>query len=316
MTVPASSLFPSANAPELFRTDVQHGTFREVATVGCQRWRDGRHSFLRRRDGGFDADRYEVHPLDEATAKAYVLTHHYSKTYPAAQHRFGLFLRADQLELVGVAVFSVPTQRAVLTNVFPDLDYGTACELGRLVLEGPPAHRGGHGIPGGVRAPANAESWFVTRCLHELAQRGVQGVVSFADPVPRRRDDGTVLLPGHVGTVYAACNFTYTGRGTARRIIVLPDGTTLNDRSVQKVRAQDRGHAYVEQRLIALGAAVPRTGENMTGWLRDALETIGAQRLAHRGNHRYAVTLGTTRTARRAVRMILPPLPHPKQPDC
>jgi hypothetical protein len=315
-----------------------HDVFAEypVVSQACQRWRDGRHSFVRTSDGGFDPAVFEVEPLDEGTAKAYCSTHHYSGSYPAAMHRFGLYRldpppappgwagpwRDDGAALVGVAVFSVPASKAVITNVFPDLDYSTGCELGRLVLESPE--------PGEmVRAPANAESWFVARCFGELSARGVRGVVSFADPVPRHNlVTGTVVKPGHVGIVYQALGqpgrpdgsvagggwFRYTGRGTARHVVMLPDGQAISDRALQKVRGQERGHDYVERRLVALGAAAPQPCQNMAAWLTGALDDVGARRVAHRGNHRFVATLGSRRE-RRQVRVAMPALPYPKAPD-
>ncbi|MDO0929927.1 hypothetical protein QQY24_33040 [Streptomyces sp. TG1A-8] len=52
--------------------------------------------------------------------------------------------------------------------------------------------------------PANAESWFLARCFDALLARGVRGVVSFADPVPRTDASGAVVAVGHVGTIYLA----------------------------------------------------------------------------------------------------------------
>lgn len=57
----------------------------------CQRWQDGVHSWRHVHDGGFDARRHEVAELDEATAKRYVVLHHYSHSYPAAALRYGLY---------------------------------------------------------------------------------------------------------------------------------------------------------------------------------------------------------------------------------
>jgi hypothetical protein len=56
----------------------------------------------------------------------------------------------------------------------------------------------------------------VARCHHDLALGGVRGVVSFGDPLPRHRRDGTAVMPGHVGTVYQSLNFVYTGRTRSR----------------------------------------------------------------------------------------------------
>lgn len=76
--------------------------------------------------------------------------------------------------------------------------------------------------------PGNAESWFLARCFDALLAEGVRGVVSFADPVPRRTASGLLVMPGHVGTIYAATNALYTGRATARTVKLLPDGTVFH----------------------------------------------------------------------------------------
>ncbi|WP_369253763.1 hypothetical protein [Streptomyces sp. R35] len=76
--------------------------------------------------------------------------------------------------------------------------------------------------------PGNSESWFLARCFRTLHADGVRGVVSFADPVPRRTSTGVLVMPGHVGTIYAATNAVYAGRATARTVKLLPDGTVFN----------------------------------------------------------------------------------------
>lgn len=87
----------------------------------CQRWRDRRHSWRHRSDGGFDPDRYRVGSLEEATAKAFVTAHHNSRTYPAAVRRYGMWDEPTG-QLVGVPVYGVPMSLRVLTNVLPDLE--------------------------------------------------------------------------------------------------------------------------------------------------------------------------------------------------
>lgn len=279
-----------------------HGRFAEInpASPVSQRWWQRRHSWTRRHDGGFDAARYHVAPIPDAVAKSYVQTHHYSGAYVAAVHRFGLFLNTrDGADLVGVAVFSVPAQAKVLTNVLPDLvPYRESIELGRLVLEGPPAH-----TDRAQRAPGNAETWLLRRCYQHLADAGVAAVVSFADPVPRLVA-GRLLFPGHVGTIYQASNALLAGRSTPRYLTVLPDGTSVSDRALQKVRAQDVGHDYVERRLHALGAPPRRAGQPAAGWLLDALNDVRAVRIRHPGCWRYVMF--TSPAARRRARVHLP----------
>lgn len=252
----------------------------------CQRWESREHSWRHRTEGGFNPALYSVEALAESTAKAYVTTHHYSGSYPAARFRFGIF---EDAQLRGVAVFGVPMSSAVLTNTFPDLEpMMESIELSRLVLAD--------------AVPANAESWFIARCFEELAGRGVHGVVAFADPVPRIVV-GRLLFPGHIGIIYQASNGTYCGRATPRTLTILPDGRVLSDRSAQKVRARESGHEHVERMLMALGASAPRAGVSGAQWLATALEDVGGTRLRHHGNHRYAFALGSP-SARRRVRIL------------
>lgn len=88
-------------------------------------------------------------------------------------------------------MFSYPTNDRTITSVFgcPAID---GVELGRLLLLDD--------------VPGNGESWFVAECLRRLRKAGLAGVVSFADPAPRFGKDGTVITPGHLGTVYQALN--------------------------------------------------------------------------------------------------------------
>jgi len=267
------------------------------ASSSCQRWSGGRHSWRHLAEGGFDQSRYLVEPLSEAVAKAYVLEHHYSASYPAAKLRYGLF--DHQAQLLGVAVFGIPMSAAVLSNTFPELEpMVESLELSRLVLAD--------------EVPANAESWFLARCFEDLAAKGLRGVVSFADPVPRVVG-GQLLFPGHVGTIYQASNARYCGRATPRSLVLLPDGTVLSARSAQKVRAKERGHEHVERLLVGLGATPPAADERGADWLAEALRAVGATTLRHRGNHRYAFALGDRR-ARRRLRIEGVTGPYPKQP--
>lgn len=145
-----------------------------------QRWRERRDSY---RPAGetIATHRYEVAALDsDVEAKAFVLAHHYSGTYPAARRRFGLHRGGA---LVGVAVFSHPCQDKVLTSVF-DLPALSAVELGRFVLLDD--------------VEANGETWFLARCFEQLKREGLRGVVSFSDPLARTNAAGVRIFPGHI----------------------------------------------------------------------------------------------------------------------
>ncbi len=241
---------------------------------------------------------------DEEPAKGFVLAHHYSGSYPAATHRLALYeTSTGERQLSGVAVFGVPVSEAVLTKPLPQLrPYTESLVCLRFVLLD--------------ECPGNSESWFLARCFDALLAAGVRGVVSFADPVPRRTASGALVMPGHVGTIYAATNAVYAGRATARTVKLLPDGTVFHDRAAQKIRRQEQGCEYAAAQLTALGAPRMRPGSDPALWLREALAAVGARNLRHRGAHRYVFRLGRNRREREQIKLGLPAQqPYPKQAD-
>lgn len=265
----------------------------------CQRWRNHDHSWRHTSEGGFNPSRFDVALVDEdAPVKAFVEQHHYSRSYPAARLRAGLYERG---ELVGVAVFGIPMQARVLTAAFPGLQpYAESLELARFVLLD--------------HVPANAESWFLAQTFREIADQGVRGVVAFSDPVPRHAHDGTVVMPGHVGTIYQASNGLYAAeRSTPRTIWLGPDGRVLSARAAAKVRGLERGHEYVERQLVDWGAT-PRDGQPPAEWLQRALVEAGVRRVRHPGNHRYLFRVGSRRERSR-VAVAVTSAPYPKKED-
>lgn len=245
--------------------------------AGAQRWLFRVDSY-RRPGEEIRTSEYDVGVLeDDATAKAFVLEHHYSGSYPAARARMGLFHRG---ELAGVAVFSHPCADKVLTNVF-HAPAASAVELGRFVLLD--------------RVPHNGETWFLGRAFELLRARGdLVGVLSFSDPMPRSNGAGRLVFPGHVGTIYQAHNGRYLGRGTARTLRLLPNGAVFSSRAASKIRAGERGWAYSVALLVEHGAPSPsclRSGvadpEELRAWLPRALAAV-TRTTRHPGNHKYA----------------------------
>ena len=231
---------------------------RHVITPVVQRWREHRATYRPSEERGkFIPAHYEVAPLPEREARFFVEQHHYAGSIPAARWCFGLFWGGL---LVGAVVFSHPMNDLVITSVLPGAA-NESVELGRLVLLD--------------RVPANAESWLVARCFDLLRAEGMIGVVSFSDPVPRTDSAGTVLFRGHCGTVYQSLNAVYTGRGKARTLRLLPDGTVLSERAIQKARANERGASTAVKALVSSGA--PRIDLEILGeeerraWVRDAV---------------------------------------------
>jgi len=230
---------------------------------------------------------YEVAEIpDDRTAKKFVTDHHYSGSYPAARFRYGLYRRS---ELVGVSVFSHPCNDRVLTSVFP-CSAIEAVELGRFVLLD--------------SVPGNGETWFLGRCFEELRKEGLQGVVSFSDPVARRSADGVVVFPGHIGTIYQAHNAVYLGRGTPRRLRLLSDGSVLSDRAIQKLRSKTKGWEYTARLLVAAGADEP--GADLRLWWSHWAPVV-TRTIAHPGNHKYAWAI-----AKPMQRLMPTSMPYPK----
>lgn len=276
----------------------------------CQRWRAGAHTWVPADGGDFAAAWYTAAPIDEATARAFVIRHHYSRSYPAGRAQYGMFERVARLHLVGVAVVGQPMSNRVTGNVFPTLG-GTAAELSRFVLLD--------------EVPRNGETWLLGQLASMAAADGLRGLVAFADPMPRRTAAGALLMPGHVGHIYrvrcgvdgdgpGGVSGRYTGRATPRTLVLLPDGRVFSARTRAKVTGWERGAAGAVRELLTLAfpdvtdaggwaATTARLADagrqTRSAWLAEMLGFIGARTVRHRGNHRYAWTLGSARQRRR-----------------
>lgn len=248
-----------------------------------QRWR-ARRATYRPAGEPIDPSRYGVELLpDDRRARAFVEANHYSGAYPAARLRVGLY---RMRELVGVAVFSVPAQQAAIPRWC-----GTPAgvELGRFVLLDD--------------VPANGETWFLARAFRALRSElpEVRAVLSYSDPLPRQRADGSVLTPGHVGTIYQALNGRHVGRGAAETLWLDRDGRTVSRRALSKLKNGERGGEGVYRRLLELGAPARRESEDWSAYVPRALADGPFRRLRHPGNLAYvwAVGAGQRETAAR-----------------
>jgi len=263
-----------------------------VITAVAQRWRE-RRGVYRPADEVINTSHYEVAEIPGDTiARAFVETHHYSASYPAARFRFGLY-RAGSL--VGVAVFSHPTNDRLL-SIFPG-ERLQSVELGRFVLLDD--------------VPGNGETWMLARCWELLRKRDMVGVLSFSDPMPRESIDGHHVFAGHIGGIYQGHNATYLGRGTSRRLRLLPDGTVMSDRAISKIRSLERGWKYSCALLEKHGATAYQGPlfEPSDVWLNYWLPKL-TRPLRHPGNHKYAWVLN--RRDRRHVDRHWTALPYPK----
>lgn len=238
---------------------------------------------------------------DDSIAKRFVVANHYARSYPAARWRLGLYGPGGAL--VGVAVFSVPVRAEVLAP-FPS---DRATELGRFVLLDDVGY--------------NGETFFLTRCMELLVRETpVAGFVSFSDPFARTRRDGQLVFAGHVGGIYQKKAARYLGQARAHFVDLLDDGRILSPRAVAKVRARDRGWAYVVDDLVEAGATPPTdtgTAAALAAWLAVELPRI-TRHVKHPGNHKYAFPIAPGRLGEALERDVAKALaaerPYPRLP--
>jgi hypothetical protein len=271
----------------------------QLAFAFDQRWEHRRE--FRLTAGAINPREFGVDICPTAEAAAFIRRHHYSGSFPAEHISVGLYRTTgiDRARLVGVATFSEGMASGRALPKYTGFAATEGTELGRLVL-----------LP---EVAFNGESWFIARAFQMLraTKPRVRAVLSYADPVERWLD-GRLVKPGHVGTIYAASNATYCGRSTPRTEAILPDGTPLLSRAIQKVRHQERGAAGVERRLIALGLAERAFGEDPADWINRVVAALPTRR--HPGKHVYV--FGLDREAKRRATGLNPSLPYPKAAAC
>jgi len=274
-----------------------------MQTTKCQRWNQRRETY---RPAGepIDTRRYEVIPIEEAAAKEFVVSHHYSCSYPAARYRTGILrlARFRKPELVGVAVFSVPMNNSAIPK-YCGVTPNEGVELGRLVLKD--------------CVESNGESWFLGRSFRLLASErpDIKAILSYSDPVPRYRRDGTIITPGHVGTCMAAHNGRYIGRSRARTLILSDNGLVVSERMLSKLRNDDCGAAYAYEALRRLGAPRRLPLESGRDYVARALREGPFQPVRHPGNHAYLWAIGDRRARMSTMSRFPAARPYPKTKD-
>lgn len=256
-----------------------------------QRWRERREAYVPNASEINPAD-YTVAAIGERQARAFVIEHHYSGTFPAARLSAGLFRGR---ELVGVAVFSVPMNNAAIPKYTGLEDPLAGVDLGRLVLLDD--------------VPGNGETFFLARAFRELRREkpGVLAVMSCADPAPRVIG-GQVIKPGHVGMIYQGMSAAHRGRTKARLEYLTPDGQTFSERAFYKIKLRESGVAYAVDELVRRGAPRP-ANDDLPAWLAGLVAGGFLARRKHPGNFVYSFAL--TQAAKIAAKG-LPTLPYPR----
>jgi hypothetical protein len=139
---------------------------------------------------------YVTKKIDKVTAKFVIESMHYRKTLGVFWEAFGLF---ENDKLIGVICYGQPSA-PIQKHAFKDRDF-RLYELTRLVIDG---------------NKKNCASILIAESLKMLNEQP-SAVISYADSAL-----------GHVGIVYQASNWIYTGATTSHDKLYMVDGKALH----------------------------------------------------------------------------------------
>ena len=276
----------------------------------CQRWNNGKDSFKSTNDEKINIDRdgYFVRGIPKTQAASFVEGHHYSGSYPPSRFQAGLFRDSENgmHELCGVAGFTVPMSNNVVNRYAKGAtvsgDKPTSIELGRFVLLDD--------------VPHNGESWFLGKCfgnsggLLKEAIPSIDTVLAFSDPIMRTNQNGKMVMPGHIGTIYQAHNGVYVGRSHKKTIRMTPKGTVLSARTLSKIRKEESGWKGGIKQMVSAGAEPRRIGETPLEYYNREIDNF--PKVSHPGNHAYLWPIANKKERREAKSCFLPEQEYPK----
>jgi hypothetical protein len=128
-----------------------------------------------------------IERIDYKTAMDLVVKNHYLHRKAPCSFAFGLFCKHSK-NIIGVVVYGTPSSAPLRSGICGSKEKDNVIELTRLwVLDG---------------TPKNTESFLIGNTLRKVNK---EIIVSFAE-----------IQQGHVGTVYQASNWIYTGLSAKR----------------------------------------------------------------------------------------------------
>lgn len=127
----------------------------------------------------------KVLPIKSFEAEPWLLHKHYAKRIPSISYAFGLY---QEQMLVGVVTYGTPSSSTLRDGIAGKEFSHLVLELNRLCIDS---------------IKNNSASFLVGNSLKMLPKPSI--VVSYAD-----------TEQGHIGYVYQACNFIYTGLSAKR----------------------------------------------------------------------------------------------------
>ncbi len=127
----------------------------------------------------------EIKKIDNRTAQTIVIKHHYLHRKAPCSFAFGLFI---DKELVGVVMYGTPSSAPLRRGICGDDEKNNVIELTRLWIDD--------------KVGKNAESYLIGNTIKKVNK---EIVVSYSE-----------IEQGHLGIVYQATSFFYTGLSAKR----------------------------------------------------------------------------------------------------
>ena len=154
-------------------------------------------------------DDYFVRKIFYEETKPYILDIHYAKRMPSISFSFGLFYQKD---LVGIVSYGSPPSPALCKGIAGEKNKKNILELNRLVLK---------------NNKKNEASILVSSSLKLLPKPKI--IISYAD-----------TEQNHVGIVYQATNFIYTGLSDKRTEWRIKNENTHSKTVCEKYTLEER----------------------------------------------------------------------------
>ncbi len=140
--------------------------------------------------------------INNETAREYIATFHYSKTFPDSTiFSYGGFLNG---KLIGICCFGMGCGKNQYTAIIPNIENGSYLELTRLWCAD--------------SMPRNTESKLISMSLKALPPQ-YKLIISFADE-----------LQGHCGIIYQATNWYYLGVNGGGKMLINEKGIKKHPR--------------------------------------------------------------------------------------
>jgi len=163
-------------------------------------------------------DLYEVKKISYQDTKPFILDIHYAKRMPSISYAYGLFLNN---QLVGIISYGSPASPSLCKGIAGEKNKKLVIELNRLVLK---------------NNKKNEASILIGASFKLLPKPRI--IVSYAD-----------TAQDHLGVVYQATNFLFTGTSKPRTDMAGKDGKHsrhhLGDRTKRVYRSAKHRYVYL-----------------------------------------------------------------------